>query len=205
MTKKFTIDLIDDQAHLNHTKYPHYRYINARKTISNWLDAYAKIVKSHNLSSYEDSFKNEEKDTDLMQLAHKQAMENDDNIFHEAVAQLLFALNHVLGLKELSQNPNIHLLRTSAISWYYAIYHSSRLMITLKNKAIPYGTHAKTIKTWQDIFVYKAIKLPEPYNIMIASLVQKDLEEQIKTLKKGIKLTLKDQANTYDECLSHWA
>ncbi len=198
MTKKFTIDLIDENPNND-------KYYWARLTISNWLDAYAKIVEKHTISNYETSFKKEQKNSDLIELAHKGAKENEENFCHDAVSQLLFSLNHVLGLKHLSKNPNIHLLRISSISWYYAIYHSARLMITLKDKTIPYGTHAKTIKTWQDIFVNKAIILPEPYNINVTSLIESEYKEQIKILKNGITLELTKQASNNDEYLSHWA
>ena len=98
---------------------------------------------------------------------HKKSKENQENFCHEAVSQLLFSLNHVLGLKHVSENHHIHLLRMVSISWYYSIYYSARAMIILKNQTIPTKTHAKTIKTWQDIFVYKKIILPEPYYIKI--------------------------------------
>jgi uncharacterized protein (UPF0332 family) len=197
MEEKFTLNLIDPNN-------KHDKYYWARVTISNWLDAYSKLVEKHTSSTFDTIFANENRISDLTQFT-KKSKENQENFCHEAVAQLLFSLNHVLGLKHVSENPHIHLLRMVSISWYYSIYHSARAMIILNNpNTPPKENHATTIRTWQDIFVYKKIILPKPYNIKITSLVKKDVEEQIKSLKNNVTLELNKQATTFDEYISHW-
>jgi hypothetical protein len=109
-----------------------------------------------------------------------------DNLVLENV---LMAFHNLSALDSMNRyvDKRSDIVRAAVIAWYYSIYCISSAMVAAASGANP-ETHTKTAKIWQKDIVDNQLVI-KPFALSLKTLIKKNVETEIKHLKKG---------NTYD-------
>lgn len=141
----------------------------------NWMRALAILVDtpdfeysslSNHFSNVQRRTKNEESDT-------------------SAYSDYILALHNV-GFLAALKNTNCvgyDMVRAAIISWYYAIYYSSKAMIAAASGGNP-QTHAKTARVWQSDIVDNGLAVG-PFGLSLKNITSKTVEAEVKKLRAG--------------------
>jgi hypothetical protein len=107
----------------------------------------------------------------------------------------LLALHNIAALEQMDK---VHICsyavcRSAIVSWYYAIYFSSKAMIAAASGSHQ-ENHSKTAKVWLDDIVASNFAV-YPFDLNLVSLVKKDCDNEIKSLRSSNNFNL----NKYPE------
>jgi hypothetical protein len=93
------------------------------------------------------------------------------------------SLHNAAFLKSLTTSVISHydVVRAAIVSWYYAIYYSSKAMIAAASAADP-QTHSKTAIIWQADIVNKRLAIG-PFQLSLKSVIATLVESEIATLR----------------------
>ena len=98
---------------------------------------------------------------------------------------ILMALHNVAALDEMSKEGSDQnaIVRSAIIAWYYAVYYSSSAMVAAAS-GTKQETHAATIRVWQNDIVGNNWAIG-PFGLSLNTLVKKEVENIIKSLRNG--------------------
>jgi hypothetical protein len=157
----------------------------------NWMHALAILVN-------EKEFSDEELKKHFSGVNRRITNQGADNIVFENTLMAFHNLAALDALKNASSD-KYDTVRLAIISWYYCIYFVSSAMIAGAS-GVKSETHAGTAKIWHSDFIQSKL-LVEPFSLHIDSLVKKDAEATIATLRGSNPFTVnsalpktKDQA-----------
>ena len=110
---------------------------------------------------------------------------------------LVMAMHNVSSLKQLTTLLNPYgIVRSSIVTWYYAIYYASKAMLAASTGVDP-QTHSKTGKLWQTELVDKGL-VQSPFESSIQNLTPNNIKICIDTLRAGNNHDLNTEPNSLD-------
>jgi hypothetical protein len=123
-----------------------------------------------------------------------------------AFEQLLMSLHHLSALKAMVRaDSDRDLARVAVMAWYYGIYCAASAMIAAKDGS-QQQDHTGTATQW-DRQIAAVGLLPKPFNYRLTTLVKKDAESQIESLRSGNSFVLPNLPTTPDDahgaCVSY--
>ena len=148
----------------------------------NWMRALAISVES--------GFTNSNLRSRFAAVARRQANQEADTL---AFAMLLLAAHSVASLRVMSGVPAsaYDLVRSAIVSWYYAVYQSSKAMIAAASGADP-QTHAKTARVLQADVVARSL-LVFPFDFAIVGVTTTTVKAAIGALGKTHPTALQNE------------
>ena len=105
-----------------------------------------------------------------------------DQAVNTAFEQLLMSLHHLASLNAMGTlQQRTDTARSAIVTWYYGIYHAASAMIAAQDGAYQ-ENHGETANTWDRQFSSRAY-VPRPFSFRVTTLVGKDVEAEIATLR----------------------
>lgn len=112
--------------------------------------------------------------------------------------QLLFAAHQLSALEALRTSPSkADVARVGIVAWYYGIYSAASAMIAAQDGTIQ-DDHTGTATTWDRQFVANN-KVMEPFCYRLSTLVKKDFDLEVATLRSGNDFLLTEKATSATE------
>lgn len=162
----------------------------------NWMRALAILVKDEGI------------DATSMQEAFKRVTKGtlSDQAINTTFEQLLMSLHHLASLNAMnSLTTRIDTARSAIVTWYYGIFHASNAMISAQDGSCQ-EKHDKTAKAWDRQFS-SCSEIPKLFRYRVSTLVKKEVEREIKTLRNGNIFDLKNEPTNAQEafgaCVSY--
>lgn len=120
--------------------------------------------------------------------------------------QLLMSLHHLASLSAMASLPNrIDTSRSAIVTWYYGVFHAASAMIAAQNGSYQ-DNHTETANSWDRQFNGRAY-IPKPFGYRVSTLVKKDMEQEIETLRAGNTSDLNNEPITgkqaFGACMSY--
>ena len=107
-----------------------------------------------------------------------------DQAINTTFEQLLMSLHHLASLKAMASLPKrIDPARSAIVTWYYGIFHVASAMIAAQDGSYQ-DNHGDTANSWDNQFCGRSY-IPQPFNYRVTTLVGKDVEKEIETLRAG--------------------
>jgi hypothetical protein len=108
--------------------------------------------------------------------------------------QLLFAVHQLSALEALrTSTSKADVARVGIVGWYYGIYSAASAMIAAQDGSIQ-DDHTSTATTWDRQFAANN-KVMEPFSYRLSTLVKKDFDVEVATLRAGNGFLLTKKAN----------
>ena len=112
--------------------------------------------------------------------------------------QLLFAVHQLSALEALRASPSkADVARVGIVGWYYGIYSAASAMIAAQDGSIQ-DDHTGTATTWDRQFAANN-KVMAPFFYRLSTLVRKDFEVEVDTLRAGNGFLLTEKATDATE------
>ena len=129
-----------------------------------------------------------------------------DQAVNTVFEQLLMSLHHLASLKAMASSTNrIDLSRSAIVTWYYGIFHAASAMIAAQDGSFQ-DAHAETANAWDRNFSGRPY-VPKVFSYRVTTLVGKDVEREIKTLRAGNAFKLdsepKNVQQAFGACMSY--
>lgn len=163
----------------------------------NWMRALAEIVQS-------EQFTDDKVKSIYRTVNRRSHNEKADTLVFE---NMLMAYHNLASLQAMKDDVchKYDICRSAIIAWYYATYFSASAMIAASSGS-KQETHTATAKTWHADFAEKGL-LAYPFNLCLSSLVKKDVETQISSLRNGNRIDLNTYADNLEDakgaCISY--
>jgi hypothetical protein len=114
----------------------------------------------------------------------------------------MLALHQLAALKALlGCDPQADVARVASVGWYYGIYDAATAMVAAQSGDLQ-DNHTKTARSWDNQFAMRGLAM-YPFDLRLSTLVEKDAEVQLQSLRRIGKTTLvnepvsEDQAHDY--------
>lgn len=129
-----------------------------------------------------------------------------DQAVNTVFEQLLMSLHHLASLKAMASSTNrIDLSRSAIVTWYYGIFHAASAMIAAQDGSFQ-DAHAETANAWDRNFSGRPY-VPKVFSYRVTTLVGKDVEKEIKTLRAGNTFILDSEPQNVQQafgaCMSY--
>lgn len=149
----------------------------------NWMRALAILVQDHGLTF-------ESASTFYSAVQKRVATVQQENTVFE---QLLFAMHQLSALEGLrSTTSKADVARVGIVAWYYGIYSAASAMIAAQDGSIQ-DDHTGTATTWDRQFAENN-KVMEPFSYRLSTLLKKDFDVEVATLRAGNGFLLTEKA-----------
>ena len=107
--------------------------------------------------------------------------------------QLLFAVHQLSALEAIrSSTSKADVARVGIVAWYYGIYSAASAMIAAQDGSIQ-DDHTGTATTWDRQFAANN-RVMEPFSYRLSTLVKKDFDVEVATLRAGNDFLLTEKA-----------
>lgn len=107
-----------------------------------------------------------------------------DQAVNTTFEQLLMSLHHLASLKAMASLPTrIDPARSAIVTWYYGIFHAASAMIAAQDGSFQ-DNHNETANAWDSNFSGRSY-IPKVFSYRVTTLVGKDVEKEIETLRDG--------------------
>jgi len=129
-----------------------------------------------------------------------------DKATNTVFEQLLMSLHHLSALKAMATSGRDQdLARVAVMTWYYGIYCAASAMIAAKDGS-QQQEHSSTANQW-DRQIASAGLAVSPFDFRLTTLVKRDAESEIATLRNGNSFKLSNRpdcvANARGACISY--
>lgn len=120
--------------------------------------------------------------------------------------QLLFAAHQLSALESMLTSPSkADVARVGIVGWYYGIYSAASAMIAAQDGTIQ-DDHTGTATTWDRQFTSNG-KVMEPFSYRLSTLVKKDFDAEVVSLRAGNGFSLTEKAadatQAYGACCAY--
>lgn len=152
----------------------------------------------------EGQFKKSSLKTKYLTVQRRAKDTNGDNATFE---NTLMAFHQYASLVKIKRSSDSHydLIRSAIIAWYYGIYYAASAMVAATDGST-HETHTSTANSWNRQVNSRGIIL-EPFNYRLTTLVKKDYEDEIKSLRGNNSYDLSLYPNSHDRafgaCISY--
>ena len=154
----------------------------------NWMRALAILVQDRGLTFGNAS-------TFYSAVQKRVATPQEENTVFE---QLLFALHQLSALQALrSSTSKADVARVGIVAWYYGIYSAASAMIAAQDGSLQ-DDHTSTATAWDRQFAANN-KVMEPFSYRLSTLVKKDFDAEVATLRAGNGFVLTEKATDATE------
>lgn len=154
----------------------------------NWMRAYAILIKDKKLDF--ESCKAFYASTAKRSMAPAE----ENSVFEH----LLLALHQLAALKALiSIKPQADIARVASVAWYYGIYAAASAMIAALDGSVQ-DNHTKTANAWDRQLSANSL-VPHPFDLRVTTLVKKDADSQIDSIRKSPKANLVNAPKNADD------
>jgi hypothetical protein len=154
----------------------------------NWMRALAILVQDRGLNFASAS-------TFYSGVQKRVATVREENTVFE---QLLFAVHQLSALEALrTSTSKADVARVGIVGWYYGVYSAASAMIAAQDGSIQ-DDHTGTATTWDRQFVSNN-KVMEPFCYRLSTLVKKDFDVEVATLRAGNGFLLTEKATDATE------
>ena len=153
-----------------------------------WMRAIAILIKDENLD-YAQAL-------ELFNTVNRCQMSShqENSIFEH----LLLSLHQLAALRTMEEiDVQSDISRVASVGWYYGIYAAATAMIAAQDGSIQ-DNHTKTANSWDRQFVQRRLIL-HPFDLRVSTLVKKDAEAEIDSLRRGPKANLVQKPTTNDD------
>ncbi len=154
----------------------------------NWMRALSLLVSDRGFTTLE------------LQDHYSKIVRRTENVLADtrAFECLLMAIHNVSALNALRTTDKPYdVIRSAIVAWYYAVYESASAM-TLAASGGNAEQHAKTARIWHADIVLRGFAVG-PFGLSVNTLVARDVEKQVKTLRNGADFRLVDAPQSYDD------
>ncbi|MDP3041501.1 MAG: hypothetical protein Q8N62_02020 [Candidatus Omnitrophota bacterium] len=117
-----------------------------------------------------------------------------------ACERILLAMHNLAALRAFGGIEHKYdVVRSAIIAWYYCIYFSAQVMISVASGAAP-ETHAKTDKVWYSDIVKQRLVV-RPFDLYLNSLISRDVDSEIMRIRGGNTYDLMNYPQNIEEAL----
>lgn len=162
----------------------------------NWMRAMSILVSNENINS-----------TSMQTLCSAVTRGKlSDQAVNTCFEQLLMSLHHLASLKAMASLPRrIDSSRSAIVTWYYGVFHAASAMIAAQDGSFQ-DSHGETANAWDSHFSGRPY-IPRPFGYRVTTLVKKDVESEIETLRCGNNFKLDseptDPVQAFGACMSY--
>lgn len=144
----------------------------AVQSTTNWMRALA-------ITCQDSGFSDAELKAKYRGVSRRAANTDADTLAFEC---LLMSMNYVCAVGALAQSTNAYdSIKPAIVSWYYAVYYSSKAMIAASTGSDP-QTHAKTARVWQADLVSRNL-IQNPFDLFVTNLTPSNIKATIQSLR----------------------
>lgn len=127
-----------------------------------------------------------------------------DTLAFELMMMSFHQLSALSRISEQRDNP-YDSTRSAIVAWYYGLYYAGGAMVAAKD-GTHQDNHAGAARAWKSQIVDTNLVVL-PFSLCISSLVRKEYEEEIMSLRSGqknnIRIPPQDEQQALEGCLSH--
>lgn len=154
----------------------------------NWMRAYVILVEGEALDF--------QKADHFYRTVQKTGMnaQQENSIFEH----LLLAIHQLAALRTMKgAKSQADIARVASVAWYYGIYAAVTAMVAAQDGSLQ-DNHTKTANAWDRQFIAQG-KIPHPFDLRVSTLVKKEAEQEIDSLRRGPKANLVRTPVTVDD------